>query len=35
MRAIRSLLDAGLDLGRAVPELLERGEHVHVRLATA
>ena len=35
LRAIRSLLDAGLDLGRAVPELLERGEHVHVRLATA
>lgn len=36
-RAIRSLLDAGLDLGRAAPELLERDEHVHVhvRLAAA
>ena len=34
-RASRSLLDAGIDLGRAAPELLERDEHVHVRLPAA
>ena len=34
-RASRSLLDAGLDLGQAAPELLEQAEHVHVRMAAA
>ena len=34
-RASRSLLAAGLDLGRAVPELLDQAEHVHVRMAPA
>ena len=34
-RASRSLLAAGLDLGRTVPELLEQAEHVHVRMAAA
>jgi diadenosine tetraphosphate (Ap4A) HIT family hydrolase len=34
-RASRSLLAAGRDLGRAVPELLEQSEHVHVRMTAA
>ena len=34
-RAMRSLLDAGIDLGRSAPELLAQSDHVHLRMAAA